>query len=127
MQDPSFLTDRTDQTQVREEEEEERKTTGLDIQLILPTVLILILTLVFMSTVIPYAFHVVIQQLKQHHGADDNGGVAWNVIVMIRREMSFYCQAATSEISVTGQLQALLAGVEGGGGTERGGLAPGPV
>ena len=71
VQDPSFLTDRTDQSQVREEE---RKTTCLDIQLILPTVLILILTLVFMSTVIPYAFHVVIQQLKQHHGADDNGG-----------------------------------------------------
>ena len=71
MQDPSFLTDRTDQTQVMEEQ---RKTTCLDIQLILPTVLILLLTLVFMSTVIPYAFHVVIQQLKQHHGADDNGG-----------------------------------------------------
>ena len=73
MQDPSFLTDRTDQTKVREEE---RKTTCTDIQLILPTVLILILTLVFMSTVIPYAFHVVIQQLKQHHGTEDNGGEA---------------------------------------------------
>ena len=94
MQDPSFLTDRTDQTQVREEE---RKTTCLDIQLILPTVLILLLTLVFMSTVIPYAFHVVIQQLQQHHGADDGG---WSRVLTGdrgEREMSFYCFIGCSD------------------------------
>ena len=84
VQDPSYLTDRTDQTKVRDEE---RKTTCLDIQLILPTVLILILTLVFMSTVIPYAFHVVIQQLKEHHGSEDNGGAVLTVELADERKI----------------------------------------
>ena len=63
-----MASDRTEQT-VREN----RPTTCLDIRLILPTVIILILTLVFMTTVIPYAFHVVIQQLNLHHQDEDNG------------------------------------------------------
>ncbi len=35
--------------------------------------IIFILTLVFMVTVIPYAFHVVIQQLKDQFGEEEKG------------------------------------------------------
>ena len=44
--------------------EEDRPTTCLDIKLILPTVIILVFTLLVMGTVIPYAFHTVIKQLQ---------------------------------------------------------------
>ena len=40
--------------------------------MILPTVIILLLTLAIMTTVIPYAFHVVIQQLQSHYGDDES-------------------------------------------------------
>ena len=40
--------------------------------MILPTVIILLLTLAIMTTVIPYAFHVVIKQLQSHYGDDEN-------------------------------------------------------
>ena len=60
-------------TKVEIDYDEDRPTTCLDIQQILPTVIILILTLVFMATVIPYVFYVVIQQLKDQFGEDENG------------------------------------------------------
>ena len=53
-------------------EDEDRPTTCEDIQLILPTVLIILVTLVIMTTVIPYAFHVVINQLKSHYAEDES-------------------------------------------------------
>ena len=59
----------------KEEEDEDRPTTCLDIQMILPTVIIILITLVIMTTVIPYAFHVVIQQLKDHYGVDEGKGI----------------------------------------------------
>ena len=40
--------------------------------MILPTVIILLITLAIMTTVIPYAFHVVIKQLQSHYGEDEN-------------------------------------------------------
>ena len=53
-------------------EDEDRPTTCEDIQLILPTVLIILVTLVIMTTVIPYAFHVVINQLKSHYAEEES-------------------------------------------------------
>ena len=53
------------------DDDEDRPTTCLDIQQILPTVIIIIITLVIMGTVIPYAFHVVIQELKDYYGDDE--------------------------------------------------------
>ena len=56
----------------KESEDLDRPTTCLDIQMILPTVIILLITLAIMTTVIPYAFHVVIKQLQSHYGDDEN-------------------------------------------------------
>ena len=62
-------------TKVEIGSDEDRPTTWFDIQQILPTVIIFILTLVFMVTVIPYAFHVVTQQLKEQFGEEEKGEI----------------------------------------------------
>ena len=59
---------------------EEKPTTLFDIQQILPTVIIFILTMVFMVTVIPYAFHVVIQQLQEQFAEEEKGKIIYSYI-----------------------------------------------
>ena len=58
---------------------EEKPTTLYDIQQILPTVIIFLLTMVFMVTVIPYAFHVVIQQLKEQFAEEEKGKIIYSL------------------------------------------------
>ena len=45
-------------------DEEERSVTCQDVRLIMPTLLILVFTLLVISTVIPYAFSIAINQLR---------------------------------------------------------------
>ena len=62
---------------------EEKPTTLYDIQQILPTVIIFLLTMVFMVTVIPYAFHVVIQQLKEQFAEEEKGKIIYSLKIMM--------------------------------------------
>ena len=62
-------------TTIKVPEDEDRKITLRDIKLIMPTILILLFTVLIIVTVIPYAFLSVINQLKAVYAMEEAGNI----------------------------------------------------